>query len=87
MPHARKTARITTRGYYPPCSLYEPEELQEEPEELQEELEDTTPTPPSTPDQAPEPVLPQEEIEPKEEVIYLSADEDVELAHNGGQPP
>jgi hypothetical protein len=58
MPRARKTARITTGGYFPPRSLYEPMEPQEEPE-------DTAPTPPPSPIQAPEPVLPQEELELK----------------------
>jgi hypothetical protein len=55
--------------------------------EPQEELEDTTPTPPPSPMQTPELVLPQEELEPKEEVIYLSDDEDDELAQDGEQPP
>jgi hypothetical protein len=53
MPHARKTARITTRGYFPPRSLYEPMEPKEEPEE-------TAPTPPPSPVQAPEHDMPQE---------------------------
>jgi hypothetical protein len=51
--------------------------------EPQEEPEDTAPTPPPSLEQAPELVLPQEELEPKEEVVYLSDDEDVELAQGG----
>jgi hypothetical protein len=54
--------------------------------ELKEELEDTAPTPPPSPVQAPEPDMPQEELEPKEEVVYLSDDEDAELAQDGEQP-
>jgi hypothetical protein len=65
---------------FQPHSLYEPMEPQEEPK-------DTAPTPPPSPVQAPEPVLPQEELEPKEEVVYLSDDEDDELAQDGEQPP
>jgi hypothetical protein len=54
--------------------------------EPQEELEDIAPTLPPSPVQTPEPVLPQEELEPKEEVVYLSDDEDDELAQDGEQP-
>jgi hypothetical protein len=54
--------------------------------EPQEEQEDTAPTPPPSPVQMPEPDLPQEELEPKEEVVYLSDDEDDELAQDGEQP-
>jgi hypothetical protein len=80
MSHARKTACITTGGYFPPHSQYESMELREEPE-------DTTPTPPPSPDQASEPDMPQEELEPKEEVVYLSDDENAEFAQGGEQPP
>jgi hypothetical protein len=55
--------------------------------ELREEPEDTAPTPPPSPDQAPKPDMPQEELEPKEEVVYLSDDEDAEFAQGGEQPP
>jgi hypothetical protein len=48
--------------------------------ELREEPEDTAPTPPG-------PDMPQEELEPKEEVVYLSDDEDAEFAQGGVQPP
>jgi hypothetical protein len=51
--------------------------------EPQEEPEDTAPTPPPSTVQALEPVFPQEELEPKEEVVYLSDGEDDELAQDG----
>jgi hypothetical protein len=51
--------------------------------EPKEEPEDTTLTPPPSPVQAPELDMPQEELEPKEEVVYLSDDEDDELAQDG----
>jgi hypothetical protein len=54
--------------------------------EPHEEPEDAAPTPPPSPVQAPEPVLPEEYLEPKEEVVYLSDDEDDELAQDGEQP-
>ena len=62
MPHASKTARISTGGYYPPHGLsMEPKE--EEPQEL----EFDSPTPP-TPVPMPEPV----QEEPEEvEVVHL----------------
>jgi hypothetical protein len=55
--------------------------------EPKEEPKDTTPTPPPSPVQALEPDMPQEELEPKEEVVYLSDDEDDELAQDGEHPP
>jgi hypothetical protein len=55
--------------------------------EPKEELEDIAPTPPPSSVQVPEPDMPQEEFEPKEEVVYLSDDEDDELAQDGEQPP
>ena len=66
MPRAHKTARISTRGYYPPHGLsMEPEE--EEPQEQ----EFDSPTPP-TPVPTPEPV----QEEPQEvKVVHLSDDD------------
>ena len=66
MPHASKTAHISTRGYYPPRGLsMEPEE--EEPQE--QEFDSPTPIP------MPEPV----QEEPEEvKVIQLSDDDDEE---------
>ena len=70
MPHAHKTARIGTGGYYLPQGLsMEPEE--EEPQEQEFDL----PTPP-TPIPTPEPV----QEEPKEvEVVHLSNDDEEDI--------
>jgi hypothetical protein len=54
--------------------------------EPKEEPEDTAPTPPLSPVQAPELDMSQEEFEPKEEVVYLSDEEEDELAQEGEQP-
>jgi hypothetical protein len=55
--------------------------------EPHEEPEDAAPTPPPSPIQVPELVLPQEDLELEEEVVYLSDDEDNEPAQDGEQPP
>ena len=66
MPHASKTTRISTRGYYPPRGLsMEPHE-EEEPQE--QEFDTPTLVP------MPEPV----QEEPKEVEVILSSDDDEE---------
>jgi hypothetical protein len=55
--------------------------------EPHEEPEVIAPTLPPSPVQVPEPVLPQEDLEPKEQVAYLSDDEDDDPAQDGEQPP
>ena len=72
MPRDNKTARISTRGYYPPRGLYESMEPREEEESQEQEVDSPAPTP------MPEPFQeePKEE-EPKEmEVVVLSDDDD-----------
>ena len=65
MLRASKTARISTRGYYPPCGL------SMEPKEEPQEQEFDSPTPVSTPE------LVQEEPE-EVEVVLLSDHDDEE---------
>jgi hypothetical protein len=86
MVHAHKTARITTGGYYPPHSQYEPMKPHgEEPEEP----EATSPIPPSSLAQVHalelelSPEDPELEVEPVE-VIHI--DDDDEDAQGGEQP-
>ena len=74
MPHANKTARISTGGYYPPRGLYESMEPCEEEESQEQEVDSPAPTPMPKPFQE----EPKEE-EPKEvEVVLLSDDDDDE---------
>ena len=81
MPRANKTARIRTRGYYPPCGLYESMEPHEEEEPQEQEVDSPAP--------APTPELFQEDPEEQEskevEVVVLS-DDDEEDAIQEDQP-
>ena len=72
MPHANKTARISTGGYYPPRGLYESMEPREEEEPHEQEVDSPAPA------SMPEPLQEEpEEEEPKEvEVVALSDDDD-----------
>ena len=72
MSRANKTARISTRGYYPPRGLYESMEPCEEEESQQQEVDSPTPAPmPELFQEAPK------EEEPKEvKVVVLSDDDD-----------
>ena len=74
MPRANKTARISTRGYYPPHGLYKSMEPCEEEEPQEQEVDSPAPAP------TPEPL--QEELEEEEfeevEVVVLSDDDDEE---------
>ena len=82
MPRANKTARISTRGYYPPHGLYESMEPHEEEEPQEQEVDSLAPTPMPEPFQE-EP----EEEEPKEvEVIVLSEDDEKEDVIQEDQP-
>ena len=75
MPRANKTARISTKGYYPPHGLYESMDPHEEEEESQEQEVDS---PASAPTPEPFQEEPEEE-EPKEvEVVVFSKDDDDE---------
>ena len=77
MPRANKTARISTRGYYPPRGLYESIEPHEEEEPQEQEVDSPAPTP------RPEPF----QEEPKEvEVVVLSDDDEEEDAVQEDQP-
>ena len=82
MPHANKTARISTGGYYPPCGLYESMEPHEEEEFHEQEVDSPIP--------APTPKLFQEEPEEEEpeevEVIVLFDDEEEEDAVQEDEP-
>jgi hypothetical protein len=73
MVRAHKTARITTGGYYPPRSPYEPMELREEGPQEQEN---------ASPTLAPALVPPLDV-----EVIELDDDEEEHAAQGDGQPP
>ena len=82
MPRANKTARISTRGYYPPRGLYESMEPHEEEEPQELEVD----SPASIPTLEPFQEEPEEE-EPKEvEAIVLSDDDDEEDAIQEDQP-
>ena len=70
MPHANKTTRISTRGYYLPRGLYESMEPREE-EPQEQEVDSPAPAP------TPEPFQEEPEEEPEDvEVIVLSDDDD-----------
>ena len=81
MSRANKTARISTRGYYPPRGLYESIEPREEEEPQEQEVDLPAPAP------TPEPFLEEPKEEPKEvEVIVLSDDDEEEEAVQEDQP-
>ena len=80
MPHANKTARISTGGYYPPHGLYESmEPHEEEPQEQEVDLPASAPTP--------EPFQEEPKEEPEEvEVVAFSDDDDEEDAVQEDEP-
>jgi hypothetical protein len=78
MARDRKTARISSGGYYPPRALH----VTEEPQELEPQEQEQTPV---TPVQAPAP--PQEEPEPEEDPEIIKIEDDEEEANGGVQPP
>jgi hypothetical protein len=78
MARDRKTARISSGGYYPPRALLAPEVPQEQAPQEQEQV-------PEAPIQAPAP--PQEEPEPEEDPEIIEIEDDEEEANGGGQPP
>ena len=82
MPRANKTARISTRGYYPPHGLYESMDPSEEEELHEQEVDSQTPAP------TPEPFQeePKEEEPEEVEVVVLSDDEEEEDAIQEDQP-
>ena len=82
MPHANKTACISTGGYYSPRGLYESMEPHEEEEEPQEQEVDS-PAPAPTPEPIQE--EPKEE-EPEEVEIVVLSDDDEEDTVQEDQP-
>ena len=82
MSHANKTARISTRGYYPPHGLYESMDPSEEEELHEQEVDSQTPAP------TPEPFQeePKEEEPEEVEVVVLSDDDDKEDTVQEDQP-
>ena len=97
MPHANKTARISTGGYYPPRALYEPMEPHEEEivvveDALEDEDEEPQEQEIDSPALAPAPVLEplQEEAEVEEdvvEVIEVEDEEEEDTAQDDVPPP
>ena len=82
MPHANKTARISTGGYYLPRGMYESIEPHEKEEPQEQEVDLPAPAPMPKPFQE----EPKEE-EPKEvEVAVLSDDEEEEDAVQEDEP-
>ena len=82
MPRANKTARISTRGDYPPRGLYESIEPCEEEEPQEQEVDSPAPAP------TPEPLQeePEEEESEEVEVVVLSDDEEEEDTVQEDQP-
>ena len=76
MPRANKTARISTEGYYPPCSLCEPMEPYDEESQDQGNA-------PLAPTPTPEPLQEEPEDEEDVEVIVVEDDDDEEDAAQG----
>ena len=81
MPRANKTARISTRGYYPSCGLNESMEPREEEEPQEQEVDSPAPAP------TPEPFQEEPEEEEREEVeVVVLSDEEEEDAVQEDQP-